>query len=206
MAAAILTHPVTARVFLLGGDQDSGQALAHALDEQGVRGFLGDALQNLSRSGQAAVSGEVATAVQGLLDLDLGDLVLGGWCKQADLRAAARRTAATPGSAEVVELVTHRITSTHSPSVDLLVDGARVATVRFELCVEFVVKGVVATVRDGRLVAVRFGVCDVTATLSADGRQLATRQAQLQLPLVVRLGDGVPLLRAPSAAGPLPAD
>src|SRR6266542_3410376 len=77
---------------------------------------------------------------------------------------------------------------TKEDSVDALV-----ATVHFELSVKFVVKGLVATVQHGRLVALSGG-CDVAATLTAEGRQLAKREAQLQLPLLVRLGGGIPLL------------
>ena len=64
----------------------------------------------------------------------------------------------------------------------------------FELAVKFVVKGLVAAVQHGRLVAVHSGDCDVTATVAAEGRQLAKREAHLQLPLLVRLGGGIPLL------------
>jgi hypothetical protein len=56
-----------------------------------------------------------------------------------------------------------------------------------------VVKGLVATVQHGRLTALSGGG-DVVATLAAEGRQLAKREAHLQLPQLVRLGDGIPLL------------
>ena len=78
--------------------------------------------------------------------------------------------------------------------VELLVDDVRVATVRFELRIEFVVMGVVAMVSHGRLVALHRGACEATAKLAAEGRELASRQAQLELPLLLRLGDGIPLL------------
>jgi hypothetical protein len=195
MADAILTQPVTARAFLLGEDQDSPLSLARALEDQGVGGILGGALQDLSHAGQTAISDEVASTAQHLLDLDLGDLLVAGWRKHAGLRAAAKRTAATSGSSqEVVLLPTHRVTSTHSPSVELVVDNVRVATLHFELGFEFVVQGLAATISDGRLVAFRCESCEVTATLAAEGRQLVTRRAQIQLPLVVRRGEGIQLL------------
>jgi hypothetical protein len=108
-----------------------------------------------------------------------------------------------------VELATHCITFTHRPFVELLVNDARVATVRFELGVEFVVKGLVATVRHDHLVALHSGACDVTATLAAEGRQLAKREAHVELPLVLHLGDGIPLLHGaerPSVASSLSAE
>jgi hypothetical protein len=194
MTTAIPTQPLTAAVFLFGETQDSVDALAHALHEQGVVGSLGEGAKNLSRAGRKAADDQVATVAHGLLDLDLGGLVIAAWGKYADLTTAAKRTFATPDSSEVVELATHTIASTHRPFVELLVNDVHVATVHFELGVKFVVKGLVATVQHGRLVAVHSGDCDLTATLAAEGRQLAKREAHLQLPLLVRLGGGIPLL------------
>jgi hypothetical protein len=83
--------------------------------------------------------------------------------------------------------------------VELLVNDVHLATVRFELAVKFVIKGLVATVQHGRLVAVHAGDCDLTAALAAEGRQLAKREAHLQLPVLVRLGSGLPLLHGVAA-------
>jgi hypothetical protein len=194
MSTVISIQSPTTTVFLFGETEDSIGALAHALDEQGVFSSLGGALKDLSRAGRGAASGQLATVAHGLLDLDLGDLVVGAWRKYADLTAAAKRTFANPDSSEVVELATHCITSTHRPSVELFVDDVHVATVRFELCVEFVVKGLVATVAHGHLIALHSGTCDVTGRLAAEGRELIKREAHLELPLLLRLGDGIPLL------------
>lgn len=195
MTTAIPTQPLTAAAFLLGDtEQDSVDALAHALHEHGVLGALGEGVAKLSRAGRNAANDQIATVAHGLLDLDLGGLVIAAWGKYADLTTAAKRTFATPDSSEVVELATHTITSAHHPFVELLVNDVHVATVHFELAVKFVVKALVATLQHGRLVAVHAGDCDVAATLAAEGRQLAKREAHLQLPLLVRLGGGIPLL------------
>ena len=193
---AIPTQPITAAAFLFGDSkEDSVDALAHTLREHGVVGSLGEGAKRLSGAGRKAANDRVAAVAHGLLDLDLGGLVIAAWGKWADLTAAAKRTFATPDSSEVVELAVHTITSTHHPFVELLVNDVHVATVRFELAVKFVIKALVATVQHGRIVAVHAGDCDVTATLAAEGRQLAKREAHLQLPLLVRLASGIPLLR-----------
>src|SRR5262245_5920177 len=204
MITAVPTQHLTAAAFLFGDiKKDSIDALGHALHEHGVLGALGEGVTRLSRAGRNAANDQIAAVAHGLLDLDLGGLVIAAWGKYADLMAAAERTFATPDSSEVVELATHTITSAHHPFVELLVNDAPVATVHFELAVEFVVKALVATVQHGRLVAVHAGDCDVTATVEAEGRQLAKREAHLQLPLLVRLGGGIPLLHdieAPSTS------
>ncbi len=212
MTAAIPTRPLTTSAFLFGGAQDPGQALGHALKEQGVLGPLGPALQALSQTGRDAAGSQIATIAQELLDLDLGDLAVAGWRKHAALTAAADRTKASPGSSEVVDLATHRITSVHRPYVELLVNDVHVATVRFELRVEFLVRALAATVRDGHVAALGVGACDVTATLAAEGVQLVKQQARLDMsllipmPLSLHRHDGKPLpdgATLPSAPSPL---
>jgi len=155
----------------------------------------------VSQAGRQSADSQVATVAHGLLDLDLGNLVVAGWRKQGELAAAAERTAANPGSSEVVELASHRISSVHRPFVELLINGAHVATVNFELDIEFVVKALVVTVRNGHVVSLHTGACDLAATLAAEGLQLASRRAHLELPLIIRL----PLrLHLGAGADPLP--
>ncbi len=201
MTTVIPNQPLTTSVFLFGESQDSGQALAQALDEKGVLSSLGAALQLVSQAGRQAADSQVATVANGLLDLDLGDLLAAGWRRQAALAAAAERTVANPGSSEVVELATHRITSVHRPFVDLLINDVHVATVNFELRIEFAVKALGVTVRNGHVVSLHSGACEVTATLSAEGVRLARRQEHFELPVLVRW----PLLVHPGGGDPRPS-
>jgi hypothetical protein len=214
MTTAIATHPFTVSAFLFGEDQDTEQALTQALHEHGVLGSMDTTLELVSEAGREAAADQVAVVAHGLLDLDLGELVVAGWRKQGQLAAAAERTAANPGSSEVVELATHRIGSAHHPSVELLVNDVHVATVTFDLAVEFVIKALVVTVRDGHVVSLHTGACDLAATLAAEGIQLASRRAHLELPLVVRWplrlrlgGDSDPLpygIKSPPTPVPAP--
>lgn len=194
-------QPFTASAFLFGEDQDTEQALGQALHEQGVLGSMGTGLELVSQAGREAAGNQVAVVANGLLGLDLGDLVVAGWRKQRELVAAAERTAANPGSSEVVELATHHISSKHHPFVEVLVKDVHVATVTFDLDLEFVVKALVVTVRDGHVVSLHTGACDVAATLAAEGFQLASHREHFELPLVVRWPL---LLRLGGGSDPLP--
>jgi hypothetical protein len=187
MTATITTRPLTTSAFLFGDAEDTGQALAHALNEHGVLGALRPALQQLSQAGREAADSQIATVAQELLDLDLGGLAAAGWRKHASLTEAAERTRADPGSSEVVDLASQRITSVHRPSIELLVDNVHVATVRFELRVEFLVKALVATVRHGHVAALGSGDCEVTAILAAESLQLVKQQARLDMSALIRL-------------------
>jgi hypothetical protein len=139
MTTAISAQPITAAAFFFSGsgsigpidvvssDQASIRAMADALQQQGALGSISAAVKTLSRAGLGAVSNQIATAAYDLLNLglDLGGPLVTGWCQFADLTAAAKRTAAAPGSVEVVDLATHSITWTHNPQIDVLVNDAR---------------------------------------------------------------------------------
>jgi hypothetical protein len=201
-------QPLTASAFLFD-DEDTGRALARALDQRGVLGSLDNALGLVAQTTREAAGDQVAAVADGVLALDLGDLVVAGWRKQGQLAAAAERTAANPGTSELVELATHRISSVHHPYVELLVNDVHVTTVNFELDLEFEVKALVATVRDGHLASLHSGDCDLSATLTAEGIRLASRHRHFDLPVVVRwplllhLGGGTDPL--PYGAKPPPA-
>ena len=53
---------------------------------------------------------------------------------------------------------------------------------------------VVQVVREGRLVTLHSGRCDITATLAIQGTNVITRQAHLELPGIIPLGPGIRLL------------
>lgn len=205
-AVALVREKVSARVFLLGDGEETTEALAKAIDDHGVLGSVPGALGALSKAGRRAVDQRVAAAAEGLLeDLDFSNLVVSGWCKHRALVAAARRTLATAGSEEIVDLCTHQITSTHSPHLDLFIDDVKVTSIDFEVCLTFTVKGAVALVRSGRLTAVRCGDCAVTGSLAVEGARICSREGHFQLPLLLHLGDdGLPLLKDPQVPAPRP--
>ena len=190
-------EPTTARALLLGDGPDGVAELIRLLDHHGALREAAAAIQQLTGSGLAALTDEVASVVHGLLSLDLGQLALAGWRKHGELVAAARRTRAAPGTSEVVQLARHTVSSVHEPWVDILVHEVRVATVRARLSVQFAVSALSATVWDGLLVALHGGSCTVTGAFSVEGRQLIERVVEIRPTVVVQLPrDGFPLLTA----------
>jgi hypothetical protein len=179
--------PVTARMVLFGRDPRS-------LVPRGGWSAFRETLSHVRPQLRPLVERELAAAVAGLLDVDLGDVLLDGWRAHTKLRAAARVTVDNPGSTELVTLTRHRVSVTHTPHVDLVVDDMTVATV--EVTIEMVVDvdGLIATVRAGRLTALHSGQCEVRVTLEYAGRELASGVAHLDAPTTVSLGEGIDLL------------
>ncbi|MFB7381878.1 hypothetical protein ACFC6U_34895 [Kitasatospora purpeofusca] len=206
MTTATLTDPATARVLLFGTDTPGNavDALAGSLHGQGTVGTLLHGVPRLTGAAGRAVEREVATALDRQLGRDLFGFAAAGWSRYAALTAAARRTRGDASSEEVVALADHRITSTCSPRVDLLVDGAPVGSVRMELTLVIELAGIVAVVRQARLVALRAGSCTVIGTLTVDREKIVQRSRRYDLPGAVGLRNGIPLLADeadPPAAG-----
>ena len=141
-----------------------------------------------------AASDEVGSIVAGLLEMDVFDLLVAGWRKHAALMAAARQTLETPGEEQVVELATHRVTSTHRPRIELVVDDVVVGSVDVQIDVSFVLHAVRAVVSAGRLTAVRSGLVDLGAELSCEGVPIKSVSRQIDLALEADLGPGVQLI------------
>ena len=160
-------------------------------------------------AGPRGSRGELASVTAGLLDLDLGDLLIYGWRTRERLIKAARETRQMPGRQDVVQLGTHRITSTHNPTVELLIDDVRVHTFRFQLTVVFDIDVAALIVRDGLLTALKAGDGAATGTFTLEmpggDIDLAKQQRKINLHLIVNIGHGIPLLPADAGHRATPA-
>ncbi len=151
-------------------------------------------LEGIEPALRHAAERQVAASVVEVLHLDLIDVLVSGWRKYDDLTAAARRTLGVPGSTEVVQLADHRVTCSEAPFVTVEIDGATVATVHLDLSLVFDVSVLLGAVRAGKLVALQSGRCDIKGTLAVEDVQVAEGHQEVDLGLVVHLGDGLSLV------------
>jgi hypothetical protein len=178
----------------LGADD---AALTHELTHGGpMESVLRANGRTLSDPARGALAAELATATGGLLEEELGAILLSGLMGYHRLIDAARETAAEPDVTRLVALDDHRVEVVSEPHLDVLVDRERVYELRLTLCVAFTVQGLAATVRAGRLAHVRIGRCTADVELSWAQRTLLRRSDLVDAPLIIRLGGGVPVPRA----------
>jgi len=152
------------------------------------------ALDRLPQITRDAALREARAAITGLLNVSLIGVLASAWRTHEDLTSAARRTLAVPGTTELVPLAEHQITSVMHPYVTVFVDGDQVTTIHLDLSLLFDVQAVLAGIRDGYLVALHSGHCEVTATLAIEKTEVASRRVSFMLPGVVPLNPGVRLL------------
>jgi len=210
MTSATTQTGLTVRTFLLGsGPEDDTSKIRQLLSENDVVSRCGSDLTRLTQQGRKAAEEQLASATAGLLDLDVGDLLIYGWRTHERLIEAAGQTQQIPGRQEVVQLGTHRITSAHNPTIELLIDGVKVHTFRFQLTVIFDIDVVALIVREGLLTGLKAGDGTVTGTLTLEmpggDIDLVNQQRKINLHLIVNVGHGIPLLPADAGDGSRPA-
>jgi hypothetical protein len=177
-----------------GGPGQPVDALTQLMRERGTNvGPFPPALIDVARH-------ELADATTGFMSVNLADVAAAGWKKYDALKKAARRTRDDPESKELVSLTTHKITSGQHPSVDLYLDGKRLATVEIKLEVALTVAAVIAVVKQGRLTEIQSGNCTASGSLAVQGIEMIRRQRKFDLYGAFRLGHGVSLLE------PTPSD
>ena len=179
---------------LFGPDTDAAETLAGKILSPGGDQNLGRALAYLPEMTRKAAAHEAATTAAALLKVDLTDVLVRGWREHRDIVSAARRTLAAPGSTELVSMATHEVTVDKRPSVNVLVDGQKVATLELGLSIVFDVNGMLLGISGGRLTAVHSGRCEITGTLAVQGTDLLVKRARFALPGLFSLRRGIRLL------------
>ena len=203
MTTTASASPATATELLFGPAANAADALAGQIVSAGSD--LDRALRRLPEATQKAAVAEAGATAARLLDVRLDALLLSGWRLHRDLVGAARRTLASPGSTEVVDLIRHQVTAAQEPSVAVLVDGHQVASIQLGLTVEFDISALVAGIKAGLLVAIHAGSCDITARLAIQGVEVQDGSTHLDLPAVLTVSPGIRLLPAedyPAATRP----
>ena len=195
MTTAEESSTPTALDLLFGRNADAAAAetLASEISSPGGQD-LGRALTDLPETTTKAAAQEAGTIMAALLKVDLIGVLVRGWREHRDIVSAARRTLAAPGSTELVNMAAHEVTLDQRPSVSVLVDGQQVASLQLGLSIVFDINALLLGISGGRLVAVRSGRCDITATLAVQGTDLLVRRAHLELPGVIPLRRGIRLL------------
>lgn len=185
-------------------EQGEGALLA-AIAGGETEGSIEEKLEReLSSRLKAIVFDEIVAVTRRVLGVAVVDLLGAAWRKYEPLAAAAQRSLASPGSTEIVELLDHRITSSHQPGVDVTVDGVTVAEIRLDVEVAIEIHGLTAVVTDGRLSALRTGRGEASLNVSVDGTALPPMTRPFDLEMELDLGEGIPLIPDAVEAESLP--
>ena len=122
-----------------------------------------------------------------LLDIPLWDVIDKAWTegklfdKYCDPENYDRNELITIG------LKDHEISSAHKPSIDVLLNGKKMDSIKFQIDLTLTLTGAVLQVRGGDIEEIRAGQIQGSATVACEGVSLFTRQTEkMNLPGTIK--------------------
>jgi hypothetical protein len=141
-----------------------------------------------------AVKESLAQKTEGLLDVPLLDVVMGGWKKLAEVMEYADTHKYPLGTTNLVALAEHKVKSEHHPYIEVLVKGRPVAKIVFDIEVVLTVEGLVLKIENAMVKSVQSGTLRGNGSVSLKGTTLLKKTfPTVPLPGTLYLGTGVPL-------------
>jgi len=158
--------------FFLDGHTDLTGTIRRALAKKDVAGHAGAAAMLSWRLMPEAIAEQLAV----LLNIPLSDILRNAWNKGYALRQELQKSAKTPDKDLFLQLVEHKVTSTHEPYVALLRNGQEVGRLTFSISVELVLQGAVLRLRDGRVREVQAGKIKSKGSVKLYGATLIEKE------------------------------
>jgi hypothetical protein len=127
-----------------------------------------------------------------LLDIDVADVLVGGWNKSRELRKYRDEKAYPPDERVVVALAKHKLVSTHRPHLDLVVAERPIGSLHFEIELTLNIEGAQLTIQGGRIMRIATGACAGVGTIRCEGAVIGQKEKKLgALPGELNLGRGI---------------
>ena len=179
-----------------------------ATDEQqfaqsAVAAEAGDALRNDmgafdSDLLQAFSTGAVLVALHKALDVPLADIFKSAWGSALELQAYRDSDKHPPDETSWIKFGKHKLTSTHQPKIEVLVNGKRIGTLSFDVKLTLHVTGTKLRVRDARIWEAAGTSFNGECGISYKGFPFIKREiATATLPGTILFEDGLPIPKLP---------
>ncbi len=153
---------------------------------------LASNLGELPRETKENISKEVWSQLDTLLDIGMGDIILGGWAKYQALREYADPAKHPAEETCLVPLAKHEIKSVHEPYVEIVVNEKAVGRISFRIELALSLEGVLLKVQGGRIWALQAGRCRARGRISCGKTMLVERKTEpFELPGALDLPEGV---------------
>jgi hypothetical protein len=129
-----------------------------------------------------------------LLEIKVDDVLLAAWKKARELQTVIEKSKQTPEETTYVELAEHTINSEHKPSIDVKLRGAKLKTIALLVQLGFKLKGFVLKIKNGGIIELQTGHCEVKGTIKFSGLTIAEKKLEpLKLPFSIPIAMPAPV-------------
>lgn len=143
---------------------------------------------------RAALSRTVDDNVKQMLDVPIGNLIVGAWATARTLAKYSDDRQHPPEEIVLLPLKEHTIKSAHKPSIDVVVNDQSIEAVTFDLDLALTLQGAMLKIQAGRIRELHVGQCAGRGTLKCGATVLVERKTRtVRLPGVLTFPNGVPI-------------
>ena len=134
----------------------------------------------------------VARAADRLFDISLMEIMIGAWAKIAALQEYAIGEKLLSNKTHKFVLSEHKITSKHSPIIELFVYDQKVSEVKVDIALSLLMAKTTLRIKHGRIMEVKISGCQGVGKVSCYGQGiLEQKTTEIEFPGAIKLGDGV---------------
>jgi len=134
----------------------------------------------------------VARAADRLFDISLMEIMIGAWAKMLALQEYAIGEKLLSEKTHKFMLSQHKITSKHSPLIELFVYDKKVTEVKVNIALTLLMAKTTLRIKRGRIMEVKISGCQGIGKVSCYGQViLEQKTTELEFPRAIKLGDGI---------------
>ena len=134
----------------------------------------------------------VNRAADRLFDISLMEIMVGAWPNMVALQEYAVGDKLLSKKTHKFVLSEHKITSKHSPKIELYVYDEKVADVKVDIALTLLMAKNILGIKQGRIIDGKISGCQATGKASCYGQEiLEEKTAELEFPGAIKLGDGI---------------
>jgi len=170
----VTEDPITLKHFFAS---DASKPIAGELDLKPVMAAVAGATAALPAQAMTQISDGLQSAFDSILAVNAGDVLQASWGKVMAVRDAILATRKDPAATALVPLLDHKITSKHSPQIDVTLGGKTLLQIPIDISLSLALKGAVLDIRQGRLFGVSGGSCVGDGVLAFAGKTLLQRKS-----------------------------
>jgi len=134
----------------------------------------------------------VSRAADRLFDISLMEIMIGAWAKILALQEYAIGEKLLSKKTHKLMLSEYKITSKHSPVIELFVYDKKVTDVKVDIALTLLMAKTTLRIKRGRIMEVKISGCQGTGKVSCYGQViLEQKTTELEFPKAIKLGDGI---------------
>ncbi len=134
----------------------------------------------------------VTRAADRLFDVSLMEIMVGAWSKLVALQKYAIGEKLLSEKTHKFMLSKHKITSKHSPVIELFVFDEKAAEVKVDISLTLLLAKTILRIKKGRILEVKISGCLAIGKVSCYGQEVLEEQTtELEFPGAIKLGDGI---------------